>query len=356
MTVAVAGLAAHRGAHQHACRAPALRSHDAQVRDRRGARRRRRGPHRRADRRARRARPCARSATDEPFLIARDTRRSGPMLEAALVAGICAEGGSARTLGVLPDPRAGGRVRGRPGARRHDLGQPQPVPGQRHQVLRGGRPEAARRVPRPASRRSSGRSSTAGRHRARGRTSAVRSRSRARSATTWSGWSRPSRPTRSTGCGSSPTAATGLRSQRHRARSSSSARRSSCSTPSPTAPTSTTGAARPTRAASSRAVRETGAHAGLAFDGDADRVVAVDEHGGIVDGDHILAIAALDLQARGRLRGNAIATTVMANLGSAPRARGGRHRARRDAGRRPARARGDGGARPRRSAASSPVT
>jgi phosphoglucosamine mutase len=63
------------------------------------------------------------------------------------------------------------------------------------------------------------------------------------------------------------------------------------------------------------AVRNSGADAGLAFDGDADRVVAVDEQGGIVDGDHILAIAAIDLKARGRLRGDAIATTVMANLG-----------------------------------------
>ena len=60
---------------------------------------------------------------------------------------------------------------------------------------------------------------------------------------------------------------------------------------------------------------ETGAHAGLAFDGDADRVVAVDEQGAIVDGDHILAIAAIDLHAAGRLRNAAIATTVMANLG-----------------------------------------
>jgi phosphoglucosamine mutase len=54
---------------------------------------------------------------------------------------------------------------------------------------------------------------------------------------------------------------------------------------------------------------------GLAFDGDADRVVAVDATGAVVDGDHILAILALDLAARGRLRHGAIATTVMANLG-----------------------------------------
>jgi phosphoglucosamine mutase len=58
-----------------------------------------------------------------------------------------------------------------------------------------------------------------------------------------------------------------------------------------------------------------GAVAGLAFDGDADRLVAVDERGGIVDGDHILAIAALDLRARGRLRHDTVVATVMANVG-----------------------------------------
>ncbi len=58
-----------------------------------------------------------------------------------------------------------------------------------------------------------------------------------------------------------------------------------------------------------------GADVGLAFDGDADRVVAVDADGSIVDGDHLLAILALDLDARGLLPHHAIATTVMANLG-----------------------------------------
>ena len=58
-----------------------------------------------------------------------------------------------------------------------------------------------------------------------------------------------------------------------------------------------------------------GADAGLALDGDADRVLAVDAHGAIVDGDHILAILAIDLDARDALRHRAIATTVMANLG-----------------------------------------
>ena len=48
-----------------------------------------------------------------------------------------------------------------------------------------------------------------------------------------------------------------------------------------------------------RAVVERGADVGLAFDGDADRVLAVDGDGSLVDGDHIIAICAIDLHARG---------------------------------------------------------
>ncbi|MBI4729718.1 MAG: phosphoglucosamine mutase [Acidobacteria bacterium] len=58
-----------------------------------------------------------------------------------------------------------------------------------------------------------------------------------------------------------------------------------------------------------------GAAAGIAHDGDADRVIAIDERGGIVDGDQILAICALDALARGTLPGPAVVGTVMANLG-----------------------------------------
>jgi len=63
------------------------------------------------------------------------------------------------------------------------------------------------------------------------------------------------------------------------------------------------------------AVVEAGAEAGLAFDGDADRVVAVGGDGRVVDGDHIMAILAGDLHDRHRLRGEAGAVTVMSNLG-----------------------------------------
>jgi phosphoglucosamine mutase len=64
-----------------------------------------------------------------------------------------------------------------------------------------------------------------------------------------------------------------------------------------------------------RAVRESGADLGLALDGDADRVLAVDERGELVDGDQIMVITALDRHERGTLRGDAIVVTVMSNLG-----------------------------------------
>jgi phosphoglucosamine mutase len=54
---------------------------------------------------------------------------------------------------------------------------------------------------------------------------------------------------------------------------------------------------------------------GLAFDGDGDRVLAVDAAGEFVDGDFIIAILARHLKAQGKLRGNAVVTTVMTNLG-----------------------------------------
>ena len=64
-----------------------------------------------------------------------------------------------------------------------------------------------------------------------------------------------------------------------------------------------------------QAVKAFGAHVGIAHDGDADRLIAVDEHTGLVDGDQILGINALDLKARGELSSDAIVCTVMSNLG-----------------------------------------
>src|SRR5207237_7397580 len=64
-----------------------------------------------------------------------------------------------------------------------------------------------------------------------------------------------------------------------------------------------------------RAVVEAGADVGLAFDGDADRMLAVDHTGALVDGDHLMAMFATDLHERGLLASDTVVVTVMTNLG-----------------------------------------
>jgi phosphoglucosamine mutase len=63
------------------------------------------------------------------------------------------------------------------------------------------------------------------------------------------------------------------------------------------------------------AVREHGADAGIAHDGDADRCLAIDAAGEPVDGDQILAVLALAMRDAGTLRGDTVVATVMSNLG-----------------------------------------
>ena len=62
-------------------------------------------------------------------------------------------------------------------------------------------------------------------------------------------------------------------------------------------------------------VVEQGAFAGLALDGDGDRLIAVDETGRVIDGDHVIAICAVDMRSRGLLRDDTVVVTVMTNLG-----------------------------------------
>jgi len=64
-----------------------------------------------------------------------------------------------------------------------------------------------------------------------------------------------------------------------------------------------------------RLVRDNRLDLGFAYDGDADRCIAVDENGQVVDGDRILYICGRHLQQQGRLSNNTIVTTVMSNLG-----------------------------------------
>jgi phosphoglucosamine mutase len=62
-------------------------------------------------------------------------------------------------------------------------------------------------------------------------------------------------------------------------------------------------------------VKEVRADIGIALDGDADRVIIVDEHGEVVDGDQLMAVIAQSWHARGTLKANGIVATVMSNLG-----------------------------------------
>jgi len=62
-------------------------------------------------------------------------------------------------------------------------------------------------------------------------------------------------------------------------------------------------------------VVEGGYDIGVAFDGDADRCLMVDQMGGLIDGDKVMAVCALDMKTRGELDGNTLVATVMSNLG-----------------------------------------
>ena len=63
------------------------------------------------------------------------------------------------------------------------------------------------------------------------------------------------------------------------------------------------------------AVKQYGADIGIALDGDADRVIIVDEQGRIIDGDALMAVCARELKRRGALRGDTLVATVMSNIG-----------------------------------------
>ena len=95
-----------------------------------------------------------------------------------------------------------------------------------------------------------------------------------------------------------------------------------------------------------KAVVDRRADLGIAFDGDADRVLMVDAAGDLVDGDQIIALCAVDRHRRGALAGGAVAVTVMTNLGFRLAMDEPGHRGRRDRGRRPLRPRGARGPGP----------
>ncbi|MEP6626215.1 MAG: phosphoglucosamine mutase [Acidimicrobiia bacterium] len=256
--------------------------------------------------------------TDAPFLIARDTRESGPMLEAALVAGIAGAGGRVQLLGVLPTPGLASRCA--------DSDAPGVMISASHNPFsdnglklfeRGGRKlrddteaavEAALDVLFAQPESPSGAIDA-------GRADAVVSMADAGNVYVAhligaAGGGKPFSGIRvvldcaegaSAVVAPAAFAALGADVDVIHANPDGVNINAGC------------GSTYPEVVAA--VVVDRGADLGLAFDGDADRVLAVDATGAVVDGDHILAILALDLDARGRLRNRAIATTVMANLG-----------------------------------------
>jgi phosphoglucosamine mutase len=246
-----------------------------------------------------------------PYLIARDTRISGPALETALAAGIVAGGGSVELLGVLPTPGLAGCAArdGRPaamisashnpytdngvklfaaGGRKLDDATQAAIQADIDRLWDEGAAVPLPAVPAPVRDRSEEYvagvvASLDGRRLdglrvvvdcANGAASGVaRTALEALGATVVAIHDAPDGVNINGGCGSTHPADL-----------------------------------------QARVVAE-GADAGLAFDGDADRVIAVDEHGGLVDGDRIIAICALDRQRRGALPGDTVVVTVMTNLG-----------------------------------------
>jgi phosphoglucosamine mutase len=250
------------------------------------------------------------------WIVGRDTRRSGPMLEAALLAGLCAQGAEPTTVGVLPTPGVAflSQAHGVPAAMISASHNPYPDNGIKL-FAAGGRKisdDDERRIEAQLTALLGG-----------------EARSGAREGAAVGTWGPSQDPSTEylahlvgalegrslTGmsvaidCGNgaayevAPRAfeALGADVMVLNAQPDGTNINAGC------------GSTDPSRL--QQTVVERGAHAGLAFDGDADRVIAVDERGDVVDGDQMLAIAALDLRARGRLRHDAIAATVMSNLG-----------------------------------------
>ncbi|MFI5054506.1 MAG: phosphoglucosamine mutase, partial [Acidimicrobiia bacterium] len=252
---------------------------------------------------------------DEPFVLGRDTRRSGPMLEAALVAGICTEGADVVLVGVLPTPGVAylARERGAPGAVISASHNPFADNGVKL-LAQGGRKISD---PVEIEIEHELRELAMGQPDSGPEGAGVGVASEHRSALDeYVAYLVDSLQGRQlTGihavvdCGNgaafraAPTALRALGAQVDvlNAAPDGSNINAACGSTNPDD--------------LREAVLVAGADVGLALDGDADRVIAVDERGELVDGDQMLAIAALDLHDRRLLRGDSIVTTVMSNLG-----------------------------------------
>jgi phosphoglucosamine mutase len=256
---------------------------------------------------------------DRPFVVGRDTRRSGPLLEAALVAGLCSEGADVERVGVLPTPGVAylAQTSDAPAAVISASHNPYPDNGVKL-FARGGRKIAdapEQRIEAELRRLVDGAAPTGAGAPPEGPDVGV-ARDRLGAAADYIahlaaglGGRRLDGQSVVVDCGNgaaSEVAPWALRVLGARvgvlhAEPDGANINAGCGSTHP--------------GELQEAVVAGGAHAGLAFDGDADRVIAVDERGRLVDGDQMLAVIALDLHERGELRGDAVVATVMSNLG-----------------------------------------
>jgi phosphoglucosamine mutase len=256
--------------------------------------------------------------TDRPFVVGRDTRRSGPLLEAALVAGLCSEGADVERVGVLPTPGVAylAQLFDAPAAVVSASHNPYPDNGVKL-FARGGRKipddpeqrieaELRRLVDAGAGSVVSG-PDGAGVGAVRDRLGAPADYIAHLGAAL--GGRRVDGVSVVIDCGNGAAyevAPWALRVAGARVR---------VLHDQPDGTNINAGCGSTDPGELQGAVVDAGAQAGLAFDGDADRIIAVDETGALVDGDRMLAIIALDLHERGELRGDAVVATVMSNLG-----------------------------------------
>ena len=252
---------------------------------------------------------------DQPFVVGRDTRRSGPMLEAALVSGICAEGADVLLVGVLPTPAIAffAQERDAPAAvisASHNTYEDNGV----KLFASGGRKlsdaletqverelvELAHAMPPPGP--SGADVGVVAEHRP------AHDEYVAHLVGALEGRRLDGMPV-VLDCGNGAA----FRSAPAVLRALGAEVQVLHATPDGTNINEKCGSTHPEDLRD--AVVVSSAAIGLAFDGDADRVIAVDERGELVDGDQMLAITGIDLHDRGLLRAGAIVTTVMSNLG-----------------------------------------
>jgi phosphoglucosamine mutase len=253
--------------------------------------------------------------TDRPFVVGRDTRRSGPMLEAALVAGLCAEGADVVLAGVIPTPGVAHLARERAACAAVISASHNSFEDNGVKLFSAG----GRKIP-----------------------ESLEARVEHELAALAESMPEPGPPGRGLGVASEHRGAVddyvahlvdaidgrtlhGLRivvdcGNGAAFRSAPAALRALGAEvdvlhASPDGTNINQGCGSTDPADLRDAVMSSGAGLGLAFDGDADRVIAVDEKGDLVDGDQMLAVAAIDLHDRGLLRGDALVTTVMSNFG-----------------------------------------